>query len=131
MLSFGGLLSEIVGGGSPGLTESNPGLVKASSGFVFPVGLVMYVGLRLNTPRLISVDCRIVLQGHELVTSNMMVSQQTLFLCPRTALSAARASGVPNGYFEACRTVVGAAFELAHWCEPQLLVTIHVTQFTA
>ena len=74
MLSFGGLLSEIVGGGSPGLTESNPGLVKALSGFVFPVGLVMYVGLRLNTPRLISVDCRIVLQGHELVTSNMMVS---------------------------------------------------------
>ncbi|KAL1728848.1 Formate/nitrite transporter [Schizophyllum commune] len=56
MLSFGGLLSEIVGGGSPGLTESNPGLVKALSGFVFPVGLVM-----------------IVLQGHELVTSNMMV----------------------------------------------------------
>ena len=38
MLSFGGLLSEIVGGGSPGLTESNPGLVKALSGFVFPVG---------------------------------------------------------------------------------------------
>ncbi|KAL1695446.1 Formate/nitrite transporter [Schizophyllum commune] len=56
MLSFGGLLSEIVGGGSPRLTESNPGLVKALSGFVFPVGLVM-----------------IVLQGHELVTSNMMV----------------------------------------------------------
>jgi len=40
-LSFGGLLSEIVGGGSPGLTASNPGLVKLLAGFVFPVGLVM------------------------------------------------------------------------------------------
>jgi len=55
-LSFGGLLSEIVGGGSPGLTASNPGLVKLLAGFVFPVGLVM-----------------IVLQGQELLTSNMMV----------------------------------------------------------
>lgn len=41
-LSFGGLLSEIVGGGSAGLNASNPGLVKLLSGFVFPVGLVMY-----------------------------------------------------------------------------------------
>ncbi|TFK73997.1 putative formate/nitrite transporter [Pluteus cervinus] len=56
MLSFGGLLSEIVNGGSAGLTSSNPGLVKILSGFVFPVGLVM-----------------IVLQGLELLTSNMMV----------------------------------------------------------
>ncbi|KAF8508585.1 Formate/nitrite transporter [Hysterangium stoloniferum] len=55
-LSFGGLLSEVVGGGAPGLTASDPGLVKLLSGFVFPVGLVM-----------------IVLQGQELLTSNMMV----------------------------------------------------------
>ncbi|KAJ7901930.1 putative formate/nitrite transporter [Mycena olivaceomarginata] len=56
MLSFGGLLSEVISGGSPGLTQSNPGIVKILGGFVFPVGLVM-----------------IVLQGHELLTSNMMV----------------------------------------------------------
>ncbi|KAI0780162.1 Formate/nitrite transporter [Fomes fomentarius] len=56
MLSFGGLLSEIVSGGSPGLTASNPGLVKFLGGAVFPVGLIM-----------------IVLQGQELLTSNMMI----------------------------------------------------------
>lgn len=43
MLSFGGLLSEIVSGGSPGLNTSNPGLVKFLGGAVFPVGLIMYV----------------------------------------------------------------------------------------
>ena len=43
MLSFGGLLSEVLQGGSPGLTESNPGIVKILGGFVFPVGLVMWV----------------------------------------------------------------------------------------
>jgi formate/nitrite transporter FocA (FNT family) len=42
-LSFGGLLSEVVSGGAPGLTASNPGLVKVLGGFVFPVGLVMCV----------------------------------------------------------------------------------------
>jgi formate/nitrite transporter len=56
MLSFGGLLSQVISGGSPALALSNPGLVKVLGGFVFPVGLVM-----------------IVLQGHELLTSNMMV----------------------------------------------------------
>jgi len=56
MLSFGGLLSEVISGGSPGLTASNPGIVKILGGFVFPVGLVM-----------------IVLQGLELLTSNMMI----------------------------------------------------------
>lgn len=55
MLSFGGLLSEILSGGAAGLTQSNPGIVKILGGFVFPVGLVM-----------------IVLQGQELLTSNMM-----------------------------------------------------------
>jgi formate/nitrite transporter len=56
MLSFGGLLSEVLQGGAAGLTATNPGIVKVLGGFVFPVGLVM-----------------IVLQGQELVTSNMMV----------------------------------------------------------
>jgi formate/nitrite transporter len=56
MLSFGGLLSEVISGGATGLTASNPGIVKVLGGFVFPVGLVM-----------------IVLNGYELLTSNMMV----------------------------------------------------------
>ncbi|KAF7296124.1 Formate/nitrite transporter [Mycena kentingensis (nom. inval.)] len=56
MLSFGGLLSEVLAGGSPALNTSNPGLVKILAGLVFPAGLVM-----------------IVLQGQELLTSNMMV----------------------------------------------------------
>jgi len=56
LLSFGGLLNIILTGGSPGLTASNPGLVKILGGFVFPIGLVM-----------------IVLMGLELLTSNMMV----------------------------------------------------------
>ena len=41
MLSFGGLLSEIVSGGSGGINASNPGLVKFLGGAVFPVGLIM------------------------------------------------------------------------------------------
>lgn len=41
MLSFGGLLSEIVGGGSGGINANNPGLVKFLGGAVFPVGLIM------------------------------------------------------------------------------------------
>jgi len=56
MLSFGGLLSEIISGGAGGLNTTNPGIVKILGGIVFPVGLVM-----------------IVLQGQELLTSNMMV----------------------------------------------------------
>jgi len=61
MLSFGGLLSEVLQGGAGGLTASNPGIVKVLGGFVFPVGLVM-----------------IVLQGQELLTSNMMVFPMAL-----------------------------------------------------
>ncbi|KAH9485458.1 putative formate transporter [Psilocybe cubensis] len=61
MLSFGGLLSEVLQGGAGGLTSSNPGIVKVLGGFVFPVGLVM-----------------IVLQGQELLTSNMMVFPMAL-----------------------------------------------------
>jgi len=56
MLSFGGLFDLIISGGSPGLNASNPGLVKLLGGFVFPVGLVM-----------------IVLQGFDLLTSNLMI----------------------------------------------------------
>ncbi|KAL5528082.1 hypothetical protein ACEPAF_7218 [Sanghuangporus sanghuang] len=55
-LSTGGLLLEIIEGGSPQLNSDNPGLVKILGGGVFPVGLVM-----------------IVLTGQELLTSNMMV----------------------------------------------------------
>ncbi|EIW83150.1 formate nitrite transporter [Coniophora puteana RWD-64-598 SS2] len=55
MLSFGGLLDVVISGGSPGIAASNPGLVKVMGGFVFPVGLVM-----------------IVLQGFDLLTSNLM-----------------------------------------------------------
>ncbi|KAL0956521.1 hypothetical protein HGRIS_002662 [Hohenbuehelia grisea] len=61
MLSFGGLLSEIISGGSAGINAQNPGLVKIMGGFVFPVGLVM-----------------IVLQGQELLTSNMMIFPMAL-----------------------------------------------------
>ncbi|EMD32075.1 hypothetical protein CERSUDRAFT_88360 [Gelatoporia subvermispora B] len=56
MLSFGGLLSEVVQAGSGGINANNPGLVKFMGGAVFPVGLIM-----------------IVLQGQELLTSNMMI----------------------------------------------------------
>lgn len=55
MLSFGGLLSLIISGGSPALTQTDPGIVKVIGGMVFPVGLIM-----------------IVLQGQELLTSNML-----------------------------------------------------------
>jgi hypothetical protein len=41
MLSFGGLLAEVFGGGATGLAASNPGIAKVLTGFVFPVGLVM------------------------------------------------------------------------------------------
>ncbi|KAG8762884.1 hypothetical protein FRC11_007345 [Ceratobasidium sp. 423] len=60
-LSFGGLLHVIVSGGSAGLTSANPGLVKILGGLVFPIGLVM-----------------IVLQGQELLTSNMMTEPMLL-----------------------------------------------------
>jgi formate/nitrite transporter FocA (FNT family) len=43
MLSFGGLLSEVLQGGAAGLNATNPGIVKILGGFVFPVGLVMCV----------------------------------------------------------------------------------------
>ena len=42
MLSFGGLLSEVIQGGATGLTASDPSIIKVLGGFVFPVGLVMF-----------------------------------------------------------------------------------------
>lgn len=45
----------VFSGGSPGIAAANPGLLHLVGGFVFPVGLAM-----------------IVLQGQELLTSNMM-----------------------------------------------------------
>ena len=41
-LSFGGLLSEVIQGGSPTINTDNPGLLKVLGGFVFPVGLVSW-----------------------------------------------------------------------------------------
>ncbi|KAJ7891347.1 putative formate/nitrite transporter [Mycena olivaceomarginata] len=56
MLSFGGLMNEIINAGSTDLNQGNPALVKILGGFVFPTGFVL-----------------IVMLGLELLTSNMMV----------------------------------------------------------
>lgn len=42
-IAFGGLLAIIVGGGSPGLAASNPGIVKFLYGATFPLGLILVV----------------------------------------------------------------------------------------
>ncbi len=42
-IAFGGLLALIVGGGSPGLAATNPGLVKFLFGATFPIGLILVV----------------------------------------------------------------------------------------
>ena len=74
MLAYGGLLSEFLQAGSAGIAANNPGLVKVAGGFVFPVGLVMcVVSPRPITPAGLNGRRRIVLQGQELLTSNMMV----------------------------------------------------------
>ena len=115
MLSFGGLLSEIVSGGSAGLNTDNPGLVKLLSGFVFPVGLVMYVEVLNSSIRVEADFCvRIVLQGQELVTSNMMVHR---YSCPISVDSRTDIFlvGVPHGCHQGGRAVVESPAELAHW----------------
>ncbi|KAJ7765754.1 Formate/nitrite transporter [Mycena metata] len=56
MLSFGGLMNELVQAGSTTLALENPALVKILGGFVFPTGFVL-----------------IVMLGLELLTSNMCV----------------------------------------------------------
>lgn len=78
MLSFGGLLSEIISGGAAGLTQSNPGIVKVLGGFVFPVGLTMCVSFYSVEEHPVDRKIRIVLQSQELLTSNMMVIVHTL-----------------------------------------------------
>lgn len=42
-IAFGGLLAHIVGGGSPGIAASNPGIVKFLYGATFPIGLILVV----------------------------------------------------------------------------------------
>lgn len=42
-ISFGGLLSIIVGGGIPGIAAANPGIAKFVFGATFPVGLMLVV----------------------------------------------------------------------------------------
>ncbi|ORY78904.1 putative formate/nitrite transporter [Leucosporidium creatinivorum] len=56
LLSFGAMVSLMVGGGSHGLATDNPGLNKLITAAIFPIGLIM-----------------IILTGSELVTSNMAV----------------------------------------------------------
>lgn len=46
-LGFGGALSTLIGGGTHGLGEENPGLQKLLAGAAFPVG-IMYVFLPLH-----------------------------------------------------------------------------------
>ena len=60
MLSFGGLLSEVLQGGATGLTASNPSIIKVLGGFVFPVGLVMFefsIVFCINVLKLPLKDC--------------------------------------------------------------------------
>lgn len=42
-IAFGGLLSVMIGGGSPAITAENPGLAKFIFGSVFPIGLMLVV----------------------------------------------------------------------------------------
>ncbi|TFY71693.1 hypothetical protein EVG20_g1311 [Dentipellis fragilis] len=106
MLSFGGLLSEVIQGGAAGLKENNPGIVKVLGGFVFPVGLVM-----------------IVLQGQELLTSNMMVSAFRSLLVnvdvDARADSLGRVgTGLSHGMHQGRCPMVGTSRELADWYVP-------------
>jgi formate transporter len=56
-IAFGGLLAVMVGGGAPGVKESNPGLQKLIFGGVFPLGLML-----------------VVIAGAELFTGNTAIS---------------------------------------------------------
>ena len=42
-IAFGGLLALIVGGGTPGIAASNPGITKFLFGATFPIGLILVV----------------------------------------------------------------------------------------
>ncbi|CCM00843.1 uncharacterized protein FIBRA_02885 [Fibroporia radiculosa] len=92
MLSFGGLLDEIISGGSAGITANNPGLVKVLGGAVFPVGLIM-----------------IILQGFELLTSNMMIF-------PMACLKGAVPWwGLPWNWFLGMSAVISTRYPLTNW----------------
>ncbi|KAF9814020.1 hypothetical protein IEO21_05323 [Rhodonia placenta] len=78
MLSFGGLLSEIIGGGSAGINANNPGLVKVLAGAVFPVGLIIPVTatIAVTAPPAKAMRTSSALHfgfGQELLTSNLMI----------------------------------------------------------
>lgn len=116
MLSFGGLLSEVLQGGAAGLTASNPGIVKILGGFVFPVGLVMSVSCQVDIPQnfiLTGNSLRIVLQGQELLTSNMMASFQVkISLCFRHLYFPR--PDFPHGCCSPPNSMVEFASQLAH-----------------
>ncbi|MDV7188036.1 formate/nitrite transporter family protein [Lutibacter sp. TH_r2] len=42
-IAFGGLLAIVVGGGTPGIAATNPGITKFLFGAMFPVGLILVV----------------------------------------------------------------------------------------
>jgi formate/nitrite transporter len=42
-IAFGGLLALIVGGGTPGIAATNPGITKFLFGATFPIGLILVV----------------------------------------------------------------------------------------
>lgn len=118
MLSFGGLLSEVISGGSPGLTQSNPGIVKILGGFVFPVGLVMCIFAVVRVRLLKRFAHRIVLQGHELLTSNMMVRLVDAGCVLRWSHFFSfwgGGSGISDGGLEACCSMVVSSAQLPHW----------------
>ena len=123
MLSFGGLLSEVLQGGAAGLTASNPGIVKILGGFVFPVGLVMCVYVPpLSAPDLLTSTTRIVLQGQELLTSNMMVRQRRGVEGENSSAGLASSHpvlvisvGLPDGDPETGCSVVESSSELVGW----------------
>ncbi|OSX66662.1 hypothetical protein POSPLADRAFT_1064824 [Postia placenta MAD-698-R-SB12] len=78
MLSFGGLLSEIIGGGSAGINANNPGLVKVLAGAVFPVGLIIPVTATIAVTASPAKAMRTSSAlhfgfGQELLTSNLMI----------------------------------------------------------
>jgi len=60
LLSAGGLLSLILQTGSPGLTQSNPGIGQVLQGITFPIGLVLvyFVGAELFTGYPMYVQCQ-------------------------------------------------------------------------
>lgn len=115
MLSCGGLLNIVITGGSPGLTASNPGIVKILGGFVFPVGLVMSMN---STFKYVSSSqmriYRIVLMGLELLTSNMMVRLDCRsFFTPIDQPS--HLQGFPDGRLQKSHPMVESPTQLACW----------------